>query len=725
MSFSALFRPPRLVCGVIAVVLSLPLTTDAQRFTDVAHDAGLRHNQFATVEFYIEQWYFMTGGAAVTDYDGDGWPDIYMTRMDAPDLLYRNQGDGTFQVITPQGLGVINGANGCAWADIDNDGDDDLLVSTVGVGRNYLFIHNDDGTFTEDAEARGVDLTRNSFRANGFSVTFGDYDCDGFLDIHLTAWEERDGSGARLLHNIGATQPGYFEDVTESAGVSLGAPGETVFGFASHFVDLNDDRRPDLAVAADFGTSKLFWNDGMGGFANGTNAAGVGTDENGMGSAVGDINGDGRTDWFVTSIYDDPPQDIDWGITGNRLYRNMGGSVFDDFTDAAGVREGGWGWGAAMFDCDNDGDLDMAMTNGIVVDLSTKEDHFNNDRMRLWRNRGDGTFDEVAQASGMRDRRSGKALLTLDYDRDGDLDVLVVNTASEPVLYRNDTPDTGNWLRVVLEGVTSNRNGFGALVRVYAGGAVYVREYTCGSGFLSQDEAGEWFGLGDVLSADSVTVLWPSGMRQTVGCPGSNTVLTITEGVTPPVPTVAGARLEVRDLEATLSWYVCRPENVVAFEVFRTIGGGQSKPVGSALLPLTGAMTVTDQLREEDRGKLVVYRISGRLTTGGTEEFAQLQQTVPTPATTSLVLGQNFPNPFNPGTTIDIELPAAGHAFVAIYSVRGTLVRVIADREFAAGVNQVTWDGTDASGAPVVSGHYFYRLTHAGESVSRSLVLVR
>jgi hypothetical protein len=154
---------------------------------------------------------------------------------------------------------------------------------------------------------------------------------------------------------------------------------------------LNNDGHLDLAIAGDFHTSRLFWNNGDGTFTDGTLSAGVGTEENGMGSTIADFNNDGHMDWFVTSIhntYDDNPGN--WGTTGNRLFRNNGDQTFTDVTTAAGVRDGDWGWASSAFDYDNDGHLDIVMTNGFPV--TGQEVDFANDPMRLFRNNGDGTF---------------------------------------------------------------------------------------------------------------------------------------------------------------------------------------------------------------------------------------------------------------------------------------------------------------------------------------------
>ena len=527
-------------------------------FTDVTLSSGVDYVQYHVPDppGLAEPPYY-TGGAAAGDYDNDGWVDLFVTRLDAPGILFRNRGDGTFEDVTLQaGLAGFNvNSNGAAWADIDNDGDLDLYVTTAGDTRYYLFINDGSGHFSEQAMERGAAVAGSDVHY-GFGVTFGDYDRDGYLDMFVGEWRAdiynptHAPSNARLLHNRGAQAPGYFEDVTAAAGVGFDGivpkdpKASGVFAWTPRFGDLDNDGWPDLVVTADYGSSRLFWNHHDGTFTDGTVAAGVGTDENGMGAAIGDYDGDGLLDWFVTAI-DDPDKfcsgpmySCHWGNTGNRLYHNDGNRVFSDRTDTAGVRDGYWGWGTTFFDYDNDGDLDIVMTNGIRFAFVPPDApyaqvvaRFVNDPMRLWRNDG-GVMTEVSADAGITSMDSGKGLLSFDFDNDGNLDLFVVNNSGHQVLYRNN--GSGNsWLRVKAVGRDSNRDGIGARVVVTPalGGTSQLREIDAGSHFLVQSEFTAHFGLGSGSApVAEVRVEWPqTGRTQRFENVARNTTLVVTE----------------------------------------------------------------------------------------------------------------------------------------------------------------------------------------------------
>jgi hypothetical protein len=485
----------------------------AQSFVDVTKSAGIVHTQTtAALASSLPGSAFFTGGVAAADFDGDGWTDLVFTRLNDVDILYRNRGDGTFEARTKAaGFGVPTLTNGVVSGDIDNDGDADLYMTTCSGTRNYLYLNNGRGVFTDAGTGRAAALANGTFR-NGQGATFGDYDRDGYLDLMTCDWgRPTHNCQSRLFRNLGAAQPGHFEDVTVAAGLHT-YRGTISFRFSPRFVDLDRDGHQDLAIASDFFSSQLFWNNGDGTFTDGTIPAGVGTDYNGMGSTFGDYDGDGDLDWFISNITADPDAPPTGFGGWNRLYRNDGGRQFTDVTQEAGVRDARWGWGTSFFDFDNDGDLDLITTNGY------NGEGWADDRTVLWQNNG-GVYTDISEAAGITDRLQGRGLVHLDFDRDGDLDIVIVNHMDRPILYRNDGGNANDALRVELEGVQSNRDGIGAMITVVPDLSMpdrrLVWEVDGGSGFLGQNEHTAHFGLGQAGgTAGLITVEWPSGVVQ-------------------------------------------------------------------------------------------------------------------------------------------------------------------------------------------------------------------
>lgn len=476
----------------------------------------------------------LTGGVAAGDYDGDGLLDLFFSALDGPGRLMHNEGDGTFVERTIEaGLGHSTRSNGVAWADVDEDGDLDLYVTTFAAYRHMLYVNRGDGTFADEAVERGASLASGALIL-GTTPAFGDVDLDGDLDMFVGEWRPDKELGdashhLRLLRNLGPEQPGYFADVTEASGIDLAAIAPLVdaeagvYAFAPAFVDLDGDRFPDLAIAADFGTSRIYWNDGgTFGFSDGSTVAGIESVRNGMGSTFGDIDGDGRLDWFISAI--DTPELPE---LGNRLYLGAEDRTFVDATDLYGVRDGDWGWGAALFDPDGDGDLDVVMTAGWTME--TYED----DPMVFWRNDGGAPLVERATSVGLVDVGQGRGLVTFDLEGDGDDDVLVVHWGGAPLLFRNDGPPPG-FLRVKTIGSAGNRQGLGARVDVVPepGAPTQVRVVGVGAHFLGHGDPMPLFGLGDRDGppVHEVRITWPaSGAVQVLHDVPRNDVLVVEE----------------------------------------------------------------------------------------------------------------------------------------------------------------------------------------------------
>jgi len=504
-------------------------------FTDVTLAAGIDHIQFDSPNPTGSQFAF-SGAVAAGDYDNDGNVDLLFSRLAAPDVLYRNRGDGTFEDVTQTAIPVPAAgiSDGLGWADFDNDGHLDFYNTTLGGNRFNLYMNDGNGVFTEQAVARGAAVVGPDAHY-GQSVSYADYDNDGFLDVFVAEWRldsqnpTQAASNNRLLRNVGAANPGHFEDVTIAAGVGIdhvpnpfGAEG--VFGFTPRFSDFDDDGNIDLFVAADQGTSRLFWNNGDGSFTDGTAAAGVEGGDTDMGATTGDYNGDGRIDLFITAVGIREENNIQGG--GNRLFRNEGNRQFSHQSAQAGVQFAGFGWGTDFLDIDNDGDLDLAMTNGIDTGSEQVVD-----RTTLWRN-DDGSFTDISLAAGIVDEGPGPGLITLDYDNDGDSDIIVVNHRQRPILYRNDGGNDNDWLKLSLYGTASNLDGIGARIVVTPelGGPSLLREVSASSTYLSQSSSIPHFGLGPGSGPiDLVEVFWPSGLYQALADVSPNQTLSVFE----------------------------------------------------------------------------------------------------------------------------------------------------------------------------------------------------
>jgi hypothetical protein len=468
-----------------------------------------------------------TGGVAVGDADGDGHPDLYVTRLDGPGRLFRNRGDGTFAEHTAAaGLDVLGApSSGAAFVDVDNDGDPDLVVTTILGPGPFLFVNDGTGRFRDQARRRGLRPRSGRIEVR-FSVAVGDFDRDGWPDLFLTGYPaslEGDVgpsvSPSVLYRNRGARLPGHFADVTRRAGLHF---GHDTFAFGATFRDYDRDGHADLWVTADFGTSRLFWNRGDGTFTDGTDAAGVGTDENGMGSTTGDVDGDGIDDVFVSSIFDARGSSLtrggNWGGTGNRLYRGLGDRRFADATDAAGVRDGGWGWGAAFVDTTNRGGLDLVQTSGLDILITQLAEPYLGGPTFVWVPDGTGRMVDRAAEAGI-GAVHGRGLAVLDADGDGRLDLVVARAGGALTYYRNVTPEAGSWLGVRVEGTRSASDGWGAVVEVTVREGERPRRFEVQSvtDYLGQSDRTVHVGLGPgVDRVARLRVRFPAGGREVV-----------------------------------------------------------------------------------------------------------------------------------------------------------------------------------------------------------------
>ena len=537
------------------------------QFVDAAAEAGVtfRHFHGTRTQQLPED---MGSGAAWADYDGDGDFDLYAVNEVGPltlapqdfaaspahNALYENNGDGTFvEVSREMGVDHRGWGQATAWGDYDNDGHPDLAVTNYG---NALLYHNDGGrAFTDVSIHSGLG------GPVGFwsGISWADYDGDGDLDLYVCGYVQYEYNAEiaqlqtrqydtlipatlnpatftpernLLFRNDGG---GRFTEVAPAAG----ADNRSGRSLSASWCDFDEDGFVDLYVANDLSDNVLLRNLGDGGFEDSSHASWVADYRGAMGLAVGDWNGDGDTDLFVTH----------WIAQENALYDNMIGDYrvagleagrtrlrFMDVADQYGLGQIALdyiGWGTAFLDYDNDGRQDLMIANGSTFSDPENPDLLVPMRPLLFWNRDDddGFFEVGAVSGGVFQRPVvGRGLAVADYDSDGDRDVFVVVNGGEALLLRNEGGHAGSWLKVRLRGRAANRNGLGARLRIVAGGNSYFRAVGVGSSYYSQHAVGEeHLGLGAATRIDTLAVTWPGGGVQELTDLDVNTTIEITQ----------------------------------------------------------------------------------------------------------------------------------------------------------------------------------------------------
>ena len=536
-------------------------------FQEVAKAAGIEFRHRAPrldpqLDHIMPQVASMGAAASIVDVDRDGWQDIYVTNSHegSRNRLYRNLGDGIFQDVAAemgvadvnqQGTGVSMGA---VWGDYDNDGYEDLFLYKWG--RPELF-RNDGGR-------RLVRVTEHAALPNWINANTAiwlDYDRDGRLDLfiggyfaeHVNLWKlettrmmpesfeyAQNGGRKYLLRNRG---DGRFEDVTEQLGLT-----SRRWALAATAADLRGSGYPDLFIANDYGVSELYFNEGGARFREVGKETGVGfAPKSGMNAAVGDIFNQGRFAIYVTNISEE-------GILlqGNNLWVPKTGTAgehlrYENLARAMGVELGGWSFGAQFGDLNNDGSLDLYLTNGYISadrdrnywydfakvaggNTAIISDAKNWPPMegrslsgyqqkRVWLNDGAGQFFDVARVIGVTDTYDGRAVALADLWNRGVLDAVVANQKGPLLLYRNSVAPDHQWIAFELEGSVSNRSAIGAQVRLIWEGQEQVQEVSGGSGFAAQNQRRVHFGLGKHAHVEQVIIRWPSGNVQTLTAP--------------------------------------------------------------------------------------------------------------------------------------------------------------------------------------------------------------
>jgi len=518
------------------------------RFTDVAEKAGIGirlTNGGTDAKKYIFE---STGsGVALIDFDRDGYPDIFLVNgsrigaiasgAEPTNHLFHNNGDGTFADVTAKsGLASSGWGQGVCVGDFDNDGFDDLFVTYYG-RQNILYRNNGDGTFSDVTGKTGLNELRRNYSTG---CAFVDYDRDGVLDLFVASYVDITNSSAglpgsapncvykgvavfcgprglpaaqsHLYRNLG---DGKFMDVSDSAGITKAAK---CYGLGVLTADFENRGWPDIYEACDTTPSLLFRNNGNGTFTERGVQAGVAYDEDGreqagMGVSAADYDGDGWLDIFKTNFEDDVPD----------LYRNERGGNFSfrTFDARLGFYLKYLCWGGGFLDYDNDGWPDIFIANGHVYPELESHHHAESpyrQRNLLFHNSGNGQFEDVTSTAGtgFEVRRSARGAAFGDLHNDGKIDIVVNNQNDPPTLLHNESESRNHWISIRTVGTKSNRDGIGARVAVVAMGRRQIQEVRSGGSYLSQNDLRLHFGTGSAARIDEIEVGWPSGATDTV-----------------------------------------------------------------------------------------------------------------------------------------------------------------------------------------------------------------
>ncbi len=520
-------------------------------FTDITGEAGIDF-RYTFGDYTYENILESSGsGVSVFDYDGDGDLDLYLLNgtylegisdpegrvfMDTPNRLYRNNGDGTFTDVTGKaGVGDRHWSMAAGVVDYDNDGDVDIYL--LNYGPNVFYRNNNDGTFTDITDSLGL---RGPDSLNGFTkwsvgVAFWDYNRDGALDMmvgNFLAFDpayvsptmpdmmphpaEYHGQASLLYRQ---EKDGRFTDVTREVGLyypESKCMGLTVF-------DYDDDGDLDLFQGNDHQMNFLFRNEGNGRFREVAQMSGVAVNDQGvptgsMHGSIGDVDGDGLIDLLVTDL------------RHGSLYRNLGSGVFEDITERSGMSglfEGKGAWAAALFDFDNDGDLDIFSANGAAEVLIEQYP-------LLAANDGQGRFRNVGPELGayFRQKRSGRGAAVWDFDNDGDLDIIVshVDLQATATLLRNDGGNRNHWLGLTLIGEHGPATALGAKVTIETGTDRQVAINQYATSYLSSNDPRMHFGLGKHKQVDRLEIRWADNHTEVYHNLAVDRYLTIIEG---------------------------------------------------------------------------------------------------------------------------------------------------------------------------------------------------
>ncbi len=464
-------------------------------FRNVTTDLGLCYDA-SVADTTLTEAEKTAGGLALADTDNDGQPELYVAHGHSTfGKLFSFDGE-TFVEREDRGIELMGMDLAGYFIDINVDGFKDFISAQYeGV---EVFFNDGTGYFqwTDDTEINNRTAT--------WSMAAADYDRDGDLDLFFAHWGtgNTDGETQYLWRNNGA---GVFTDVSFRVPIKVTVAAdnlESEYSFTPTFTDFNSDGFPDLLIAGDWESSQVLQN-AVGGDTFFDFTTEEISDENGMGSAVADYDRDGDMDWFVSSIWDTGASS---NGSGNRMYRNRDGrGAFEDVTDEAGVREGDWGWGACFSDFDNDGYVDLFHTNGY----QEPRPQFHDDPSRLFMSNGDGAFTERAAELGITHTGQGRGVICTDYNDDGKVDIFISNSGNSPTVFMNDHQNDNHYIAIDLVGIGANPEAIGARVTVTTASGSQIDEVRLGTAYLSQGPATLHFGLGEDDLISAIDVSWP------------------------------------------------------------------------------------------------------------------------------------------------------------------------------------------------------------------------
>jgi enediyne biosynthesis protein E4 len=554
---------------VFLAVLAWSEGTAIIRFQEIGEKAGVRaqhHTHVFNGPYADVLGMFTSGGAsvAVGDYDGDGLDDLFVTdsATGKPNHLFHNNGNMTFTDVAVA-AGVAGGndpgtiVSDALWFDYDNDGRQDLLIARFGTPILY---HNEgNGKFKDVSKTSGL----NKF-GNTIAVIAFDYDNDGYLDLMFGNYfkpvnllDGKDdhvlpndldnavnGGGVTLWRNTGH---GSFVEVTDKAGFGKHTGWTLDLGHG----DFNNDGLQDVYLACDYGTDRIFFNNGDGTFRDATEKS-IGFDtRKGMNVDVADYDNDGWMDIYVTNITDEYMKEC------NMLWHNNHDGTFTDVSKETNTCATLWGWAAKFGDFDNDGWTDLFVVNGlrsagkenyipVLLDLITKPGVDFTDvknwpkignmtwsgyqKKKLFHNLGGQTFKEISAQAGVDNDQDGRGIAIGDFNNDGRLDIFQTNANQPALLYQGMTEGGGNWVQFLLTGTKSNRDAIGARITITAGGLTQIREIDGGNGYAGQSMRRAHFGIGKATKIDAMEIHWPSGKVEKLPPPPINTLSKFVEG---------------------------------------------------------------------------------------------------------------------------------------------------------------------------------------------------